>query len=120
MILGTAAPYFLAAALVVAGLSYVQGRRDGRELAAAKDAREREVAQIATQAAATAAAEAITRIKVENKTIQQRVEREIQTRVEYRGCRHTDPGVLADINEALTGQRPKPAADRSVPAPDAP
>ncbi len=117
MILNSAMPYFLAAALVVAGLSYVQGRRDGRELATAKDAREREVALIATEAAATAAAEAITRIKVENKTIQQRVEREIQTRVVYRDCGHA-PGVRDAINEALTG-RPKPAADRGMPAPDA-
>lgn len=118
MILNAALPYFVAAALVACGVAYVKGRTDGKAIQAAKCLRDEQIAARAADSAASAAAAAITRIKVENKTIQQRVEREIQTRVEYRDCRHA-PGVLADINEAITGRRPDAAADRRVPAADA-
>lgn len=117
MILNAALPYFVAAALVACGVAYVKGRNDGKEIQSAKCLRDEQIAARAADSAASAAAVAISKIKVENRTIQARVEREIQTRVEYRDCRHA-PGVLADINEALTGRRPDPAADRRVPASD--
>lgn len=115
MIPAAALPYFFAAALVAAGMAYVQGRRDGRELETAKAAREHQIAVMAVDKASSAAAAAIREIKVTNTTIKQRVEREIQTRVEYRDCRHA-PGVLDDINETLTGKRPKPAGGGVVPS----
>lgn len=110
-------PYFALAAVVVAGLAYVQGRSDGKSLAEAASAREERIAALAADSAASAAAAAIRDIKVQNTTIQQRVEREIRTRVEYRDCRHP-AGVLDSINEAITGKRPDPAAGSRVPASD--
>lgn len=112
-----AAPYFLLAAAVAAGTAYVKGRHDGKEVAAVTALREERVAAQAASAAASAAAAAISQIRVQNTTIQQKVEREIQTRVEYRDCRHA-PGVLDSVNEALTG-RPNPAPGDRVPAADA-
>lgn len=118
MILNAALPYFLAAALVACGLAYVKGRGDGKEIQSAKCLRDEQISARAADSAASAAAVAISKIRVENRTIQAKVEREIQTRIEYRECRHTDPGVLSAINEALTGRRPDPVTDRVVPATD--
>jgi hypothetical protein len=113
-----AAPYFLAAATVLAGVAYLKGRADGQELQSARCLRDEQISAKAAESAASAAAHAISRIKVENRTVQQRFEREIQTRVEYRDCVHA-PGVRDVVNEALTGRRPDPAADRRMPAADA-
>jgi hypothetical protein len=118
-VIGAAAPYFLAAALIASGAAYLKGRQDGKAIAAAQEARDERVAVIAAESAASAAAVAIRQIRITNTTIQQRLEREIQTRVQYVDCRHA-PGVLDTINEALTGQRPKPPAGGGVPAVDAP
>lgn len=113
-----AAPYFLAVAVLVSGMAYVKGRHDGNALSVAEDVRDQRVAVIAAESAASAAAGVVRQIRVQHTTIQQKVEREIQTRVEYRDCRHA-PGVLDGINEALTGKRPEPAAGGGVPAVDA-
>jgi len=117
MIGAAAAPYFLAAALVASGAAYLKGRQDGKSIAAAQEARDERVAVIAAESAASAAAVAIRQIRITNTTIQQRLEREIQTRVQYVDCRHA-PGVLDTVNEALTGQRPKPPPGGSLPAAD--
>jgi hypothetical protein len=61
--------------------------------------------QQAGQASAQAAAEAIARIQVRHTTIRQEVEREIQSRVEYRECRHA-PEQLQRINAALSPAGP--------------
>ena len=55
----------------------------------------------ATKATAAATAQAIAAIKVENRTIVQRVQREIVDRPVYRECLHT-PETAAQINQALT------------------
>lgn len=113
-----AVPYFLAAATVLAGTAYFKGRADGKELQAARCLRDEQIGARAAESAASAAARAISNIRVENRTVQARFEREIQTRIEYRDCVHA-PGVRDTLNEALTGRRPDPVADRGVPAADA-
>lgn len=104
-----------AVGVALSAAAYIYGRHDGRELATAAAAREERVAAVAAQAAASAAVGAIRTIRVQNTTIQGRVEREVQTLVEYRDCRHPD-GVFDDINEALTGVRANRDAAAGVPA----
>ena len=109
------------AALVLAGLvggAYWQGRQDGRDSCEAAAAREERVAQLASDAAASAAAGAIARISVRQVTIRQEVEREIQTRTEYRDCRHSAEQ-LQRINAALTGGAASAPGGGQLPAADA-
>lgn len=109
------------AALVLASLAggaYWQGRQDGRDACQAAEAREEKVARVATDAAASAAAGAIARISVRQVTIRQEVEREIQTRTEYRDCRHSAEQ-LQRINAALTGGPASTPAGGQLPAADA-
>ena len=67
--------------------------------------------------AAAAAASAIAQIKIENRTIQGRIERVTVEKPVYRDCRH-DPDGLRDINEALTRKRPELVSGGSMPGPD--
>lgn len=103
-----------AAAVAAVGGAYLYGRQAGQDACAAAAAREERVAQVATAAAASAAAGAIARLRVQHVTIRQEAEREIQTRVEYRDCRHS-PEQLQRINAALTGS-PVPAGGGELPA----
>lgn len=82
----------------------------------ATQAREDKAAAVATEAAASAAAHAISHIEVRNVTIKQAVETRIREVPVYRDCRHA-PGVLDNINAALTGQ---PAGGGVMPAASAP
>jgi hypothetical protein len=87
---------------VLTGGAYWQGRRDGADGEKATQAREDDVVRIASAAAAASAAEAISKIRVRNTTIQNEVQREISERVVYRDCVHS-PEQLQRINAALTG-----------------
>lgn len=98
-----------------AGTWYGTGLGEDREYA--KRAREESIIQKAGEAAQSAAAGEIAKIKPRNVTIRQELEREIQTRVEYRDCRHGPDGVRL-INEALTG-RAEPAGGGKLPGTDA-
>ena len=116
-------PYVILAALLVAGAAvggaYYQGRQDGGNACKAAEARDIEVARIAGDAAAAAAATAISEIKPRHTTIRQEVEREIQTRTEYRDCKHS-PDSLQRINAALAdGAASQPAGRGFVPRADA-
>ena len=82
----------------------------------ATQAREDKAAAVATEAAASAAAHAISQIEVRNVTIKQAVETRIREVPVYRNCRHA-PGVLDNINAALTGE---PSSGGIVPAASAP
>ena len=100
------APYLAAAAVVASAVcgawGYKQGRADGRELAAAQDARERDIAAHAAQVAAASAAEQIARIRVQHTTVRGEVEREVLERVVYRECVHS-ADQLQRINAAISG-----------------
>lgn len=117
-------PWLILAALVTAGAmtsgAYWQGRKDGAAGEIATQAREDAIAQRATDAAVTAAAQAISSIKVQHRTITQEVEREIRETPVYVDCRHS-PDQLQRINAALTGATdPKPAGGGVVPRAGAP
>lgn len=107
------------AAVAAVGGAYLYGRDAGQDACAAAAAREDHVAQVATAAAASAAAAAIARMRVQHVTIRQEAEREIQTRVEYRDCRHS-PEQLQRLNAALAGAGPEPAGGGQLPTADAP
>jgi hypothetical protein len=83
----------------------------------AQEAREREIAAEAVDAAINASAQAISAIKVQHRTITQEVERDVIEKPVYRdpGCRH-DADSLQRLNAALTGAaRPEPAGSGVVP-----
>lgn len=117
MSLAAAAGEELIVAAAVAG-AYWQGRQHCRDSCEAAAAREERVAQVATDAAASAAAGAIAQITVRQVTIRQEVEREIQTRTEYRDCRHSAEQ-LQRINAALTGSPASAPGGGQLPAADA-
>lgn len=110
-------------AIGLAGASSWYSYRAGREHQAteckAAAAREREVAALAAESAASAAAKAISKIKVQHRTVTQEVQREVLEREVYRdaGCSHS-PEQLRRLNAALTGQ-PEPAGRGLVPRADA-
>lgn len=110
-------PWFiLAAVLAVAGLAggaYKLGREDGEAKVVAQEAREREIAAEAVDAANNAAAQAIAGIKLWNRTINQEVQREVSERVVYRDCVHS-PDQLQRINAAITGASPPSTAGSGV------
>lgn len=113
------AAWSLLAIVAVASGAYWQGRQDGRATELAAAAREQRLVAAAAAEAASAAADAIARIKVRHVTIRGEVEREIQTRVEYRDCRHS-PEQLQRLNAAITGaDRPQPLGGGQLPAPGA-
>lgn len=110
----------LGAVLLVGALvggAYRQGREDGEARIVAQEAREREIAAEAVDAANAAAAQAISAIKVQQRTITQEVQRDVLEKTVYRdpGCKH-DADSLRRINAALTGAAgPEPAGGGVVP-----
>lgn len=85
------------------------GRGIGETAEYAKRKREEAIIQGVQDAATTAAANEIAKIKPRNVTIRQEVEREIHTNTVYRDARHTSASMQL-INEALTGQREQETA----------
>jgi len=102
----------LATALAFGG-GYTLGRIDGRVIEEGTQAREANMARVATDAASIAAATAIAGIEVKHVTVKQRLETQIRTEPVYRDCEH-DQRVFDDLNRALTGA--EPAGDRQLPA----
>lgn len=99
-------PWLILAALGLVGAltggAYYQGRQDGEAKIVAQEARERELVAEAVDAANNTAAQAISAIKVQHRTVTQEVQREVLTVPQYVDCRHSDSG-LRNINAALTG-----------------
>jgi hypothetical protein len=92
--------------------TYVAGRRDGQRIELASCLAQAAAIEEASHIASQAAAEAISKIKVENVTIRQKVEKEIE-RIPA-DC--AVPDSLLDLtNQALTGQQP---SSGSVPGVD--
>lgn len=110
----------LLALLGAAGGAYWQGRQDGRDEQLAKSQRDEQLVQQASDAAASAAADAISKITVTHRTIRQELQRDIVEKPVYRDpdCR-TGADSLQRFNSAIPGAA-QPGADRgSVPASDA-
>lgn len=114
-------PYALLGIVLAVGAmtggAYWQGRNDGENKIVAQQAREDAIAATATAAATDAAASAISKIKVQHRTITQEVQRDVIEKPVYRdpGCKH-DADSLRSINAALTGAaRPEAAGSGVVP-----
>lgn len=105
-------PYAIIAAMLALGAAvggaYWQGRQDGGAACEAAEAREDNLVAKASDAAASAAAHAISRIEVQRVEITQPVLREIREKLVYRDCRHTPDG-LRGVNSALTGVSTEPS-----------
>lgn len=86
----------------------------GKDNEIAARVREDRAASAAAQIAATAAAEAISKIEVQRVEITQPVLREVRERTVYRECRHTPDG-MRGVNAALTGTS-EPAGGGELPA----
>ena len=117
-------PWFLLATVLAVGAAcggaYWQGRQDGKAVCQAEHNRDQEVAAIAGEAAASAAAHAISKIEVKHVTLRQRLETEVREIPVYRDCRHSPDG-LRRLNEALaTGSQPEPPGGGQLPAASAP
>jgi hypothetical protein len=113
-------PWFIIAALIAFGAAtggaYIRGRSDGKDSCLAESAREERIASIVSDSAASAAAQAISQIKVQNRTIQNEVQRTVSERVVYRdpACAHDAAGMLT-INAAITGKRPESVGSGVMP-----
>ena len=111
-------PYIIIACLVAILGAGAGGFKLGADHEIAAKAREEKHITEAVDAANTAAAEAIAKIKVNNTTITNEVQHEIQTRTVYSdvNCRHSPDG-LRLVNSALSSG--KPAGDSKLPKPNA-
>ena len=112
-------PYFLLAIVVSVGVavtgSYYQGRKDGENHCIAEQARDEAVAQIASDAAASAAAKAISQIEIRHTTVRQQAQTEIRREPVYIDCRHPE-SVKRMLDSALTNHRAasQPSSDREL------
>lgn len=107
---------FVLASGVALASAYFYGISVGKAVVEAAEAREERLVRAAIDAAATTSAAAIRDIKVVNRTIQQKVEREIQTNTVFRDCKLPD-GVRDTINQAIAA-RPNAAASGVLPTAD--
>lgn len=93
-------PYLIIGALVSMLAVGYGGFKLGSDHEIAAQAREAKHIEQAVSAATAAAADAIAKIKVTNKTIQNEVRHETTTQSVYRDCSHT-PNGLRLVNQAL-------------------
>lgn len=98
----------IAVLLGSAGAAYVKGRADGRALERDKHATELSIEVRATAAAASAAADAISKIEVKHVTIRQLAQTEIRREPIYMDCQHPD-AVRRLLDSALTNSEPASA-----------
>lgn len=110
-------PYLIIACLLAVLGAGAGGFKLGVDHEVASQAREDEHVAQAIDAANHTAAEAISKIRVVNTTIQNEVQHELQTSVVYRDCLHTPDG-LRLINKALAA--PGAPGDSKLPGADAP
>lgn len=110
-----AAPIAALALAGIVGLSYVKGRSDGREIAAAQAAREERVAQVAGAAAAASAAEAISRLEVKHVVNRRILETQVREVPVYRDCIAPDDSVRR-VNSTLAGPDDSASAGGVPPA----
>ena len=108
-------PYLAIGALLLLSGAYAYGRHDGKQIEIAAQAKAEKFAQEASEAATSAAVKAISKIKIQQTTIRQELEREI-LRVPADGKCDLSDGLFNTLNAAITGQVSDPAV---VPGADA-
>lgn len=113
------ARYLVVVAVVLGSLvaAYAYGVSVGKDRETATQARIDKSNSEVRDLALKSAAEAISKIKVQNTTIKGEVQREIQTNTVYRDCRLPVDG-LRIINDALSGQRAISPGDSKLPRAD--
>lgn len=99
----------LCTTLAAFGSGYLKGSADSKS----KQVEQALLIEQASRKAQEAAAEAISQIKIEHKTIQRRVEREVLEKPVYRACSHDDDS-LQLINSALAN-KPNGSANLKLP-----
>lgn len=99
-------PHLIIAALAAVLAAGAGGFKLGADHEVASQARAQEQLDKAIEAATAATAEAISKIKITNKTIQNEVRHETSTQTVYRDgtCNHTDDGMRL-VNKALNPTR---------------
>jgi hypothetical protein len=102
----------LVALLVAVGGAYVKGRADGSDHEIARLARDDDIEQRATVAAADAAASAIAGMQVKQVTIRQEMQREVRTNTVFRDCRSGD-GPVRLLNDTIGAPAPPASAARA-------
>lgn len=110
-------PYALAGGLLALIAAFGGGWWTGGQVEQAAQAREDRVAAVATEAAASSAADAISRIKVQHRTVQQEIQREVVEKPVFRDCR-SGPNAVRLFNSTIPGYKPE-LAGSGVPAADA-
>lgn len=108
--------YIATAALAIGTVSgaFFYGQHTGTTAERAKQADISEAMRRTEEAAQRGAAEVIAKIKPQNVTIRQELEREIQTNTVYRDCRVPADGVRI-VNEAITGRPAQRTGDSQLP-----
>jgi hypothetical protein len=109
-------PWFIIAALIAFGAAtggaYLRGRSDGKDSCLADAARDERVTAIASEAAASATAQALSKLEVKNVTITKALQTEVVTREVFRECRsgpdalrllNSTPGIAAPASAASSG-----------------
>lgn len=110
----------LAAGISVAGAGlYLEGKKAGKNQVLAEVGTQTDIARQAAQGAAQIAADAISKIKVQNRTVYSEVQREVFEKPVYRDCLHS-PEQLRRINSALTGLEPGSVDSGIVPGAGSP
>jgi hypothetical protein len=103
------------------GAAYVRGRHDGENAEIASRQRVEDVRVAATEAAASAVASGLARMKVTNTTIHQTLEKEVRENTVYRDCRsgpdavrllNSTPGVASAASAPGGEQLPAAGAAR--------
>jgi hypothetical protein len=106
----------LVAILVAFAIGY-GGYSLGQDSVLAEQARTREAINAAYEKARQGTADEISKLRPRVQVINQKVRETVRVEPVYRDCVHA-PGVLDNINEALTGTRP--AGGGSLPSTDTP
>lgn len=109
-------PYLLLIALFGALAAGAGGFKLGADHEVAAQAREQNHIAEAVDAANATAAQAIAAIKPKYTTIQNKLEKQIETNTVYRDC-HLDPVGVQLVNQALTGGAVAPDSGK-LPKPD--
>lgn len=114
-------PYTLLAGVILWGVSLAgvgwRAYVAGQEHELATQAREDRAVAVASDAAASAAAHAISKIKVQHRTVQQEIQREVVEKPVFRDCR-SGPDAVRLLNSTIPSYKPEPAGS-GVPATDA-
>ncbi len=114
--------YLIAGALglVCSVGAYLYGRHDGKQIEEARQLAEQAIVDRAAQAMQERAAEAISKIKVINRTNETRLEREIVKVPDFSKC-DFGPDVKRVLDDALTNKAtPEPVSDSVLPGTNTP